>query len=243
MAGTEARVFESLERAGVFLAGGVVVGSHAFALYSNMLGVKWNTHSTRTQDIDIASDNIIKIGAIDKQVDLKETILQSGLGFFEAPTLNRKEVSTTFAAKGKQLRVDVLTPMLGRMSSEPVYLASLKTMAQPVRFLDYLLENIQPAIIVSKSGILVNTPSPARFALHKLVVSQRRLPAFHTKSKKDINQAEQLLTVLVDERPGDILLALEAIKELPNKFNQQLKSGMRHLTPDLQREMKELMDS
>src|SRR5574341_532714 len=39
----EARVFELLERAGVFLAGGVLVGSHAFAVYGNMLGVQWDS--------------------------------------------------------------------------------------------------------------------------------------------------------------------------------------------------------
>ncbi len=35
----EARVFELLERTGVFVVGGVLVGSHAFGLYANMLGV------------------------------------------------------------------------------------------------------------------------------------------------------------------------------------------------------------
>src|SRR5258706_1252507 len=48
---TDARIFELLERAGVFLAGGVLIGSHAFALYGNMLGVAWPSGATRTQDV------------------------------------------------------------------------------------------------------------------------------------------------------------------------------------------------
>ncbi len=51
----EARLFELLERIGVFLVGGVLVGSHAFGNYGNMLGVRWPSDATRTQDVDIAA--------------------------------------------------------------------------------------------------------------------------------------------------------------------------------------------
>jgi hypothetical protein len=58
----EARVLEFLERLGVFLAGGVLVGSHAFNLYQNMLGIRWRTQTTKTRDIDRADDSRLKIG-------------------------------------------------------------------------------------------------------------------------------------------------------------------------------------
>ena len=58
----DARLFEVIERAGVFLAGGTVVGSHAFPLYGNMLGVRWPSEVTRTQDVDIAADQHVRIG-------------------------------------------------------------------------------------------------------------------------------------------------------------------------------------
>ena len=53
----EARLFEIIERAGVFLVGGVLVGSHAFTVYGNMLGVNWPSMLTQTHDVDIARDN------------------------------------------------------------------------------------------------------------------------------------------------------------------------------------------
>ena len=40
--------------------------------------------------------------------------------------------------------------------------------AAPVRYLDYVLEDAQPAAVVNGGGVLVRVPSPARFAIHKL---------------------------------------------------------------------------
>ncbi len=229
------RVFELLERAGTFLAGGVVVGSHAFALYGNMLGVTWDQASLRTHDIDIASNKSSKIllGIEDKDVNLKQALLESNLGFFEVPALSNKSPSTTFSLRGKELSVDLLTPMLGKPNSDPTHISFLNTYAAPVRFLEYLLEDVQQAIIIAKNGILVNVPAPARFALHKLVVSERRDVASQTKSKKDIDQAVQLLDWLQQTRPGDVSLAYESAKKMPTKFLQQLDKIIHDLPKSL----------
>jgi hypothetical protein len=42
----DGRVLEVLSQAGVFLSGGVVVGSHAFNIYSNMPGIRWDNASS-----------------------------------------------------------------------------------------------------------------------------------------------------------------------------------------------------
>jgi hypothetical protein len=226
----DARVFELLERVGVFLAGGVIVGSHAFAICGNMLGIQWQSETTRTQDIDIASEPNFIIGLPDRKINLQQAIIESELGFIEVPALSRKSPSTRFRIRGKQLSVDVLTPMLGRTSSKPIHVASLGVYAEPVRFLDYLLDDAQPAVVVAKAGILVNVPAPARFALHKLVVAVRRIPAFQTKASKDLGQAEQLLQYLLRNRPGDLRTAWAAAVKQPPKFLQQLRAGLERLS-------------
>lgn len=233
--GVDARVLEVLERAGVFLVGGVLVGSHAFALYGNMLGIKWESETTRTQDVDIAAQRHVVIGIADRGVNLRQALIDSELGFIEVPALDRKAPSTKFRIKGKQLSVDVLTPLLGRASSKPVHLAALDTYAEPVRFLDYLLEESQPAVVVAKAGILVNVPAPARYALHKLVAAERRVPAFQTKTKKDIQQAEQLIEALIQDRPGDLRSAWMAAGKQPSKFAQQMRAGLAKLSKDTQK--------
>jgi hypothetical protein len=237
----DTRVFELLERAGVFLAGGVLVGSHAFALYGNMLGVQWESEATRTQDVDLAAERHLVIGLPDSDIDLHHAIIASELGFVEVPALDRRSPSTRFRVRGRQLSVDVLTPMIGRASSRPVYLKSLNIHAEPVRFLDYLLENTQEAVVVASAGVLVNVPAPARYALHKLVLAERRVPAFHTKMRKDIDQAEQLFQALLRDRPGDLLAAWTAARKQPQKFQQQLRAGLRRISPETSAALKKVI--
>jgi hypothetical protein len=51
--------------------------------------------------------------------------------------------------------------MPSRPSSAPILLRSLKAYAEPERFLEYIIEDAQPAVLVAKAGILVNVPTPA----------------------------------------------------------------------------------
>ncbi len=122
-------------------------------------------------------------------------------------------------------------------SSKPIYLNSLNTPATPLIFLDFVLEDVQPAVVAAQAGILVNVPAPARYALHKLVISRRRPAALQTKAKKDILQAQQLLSVLLADRPGDVELAFEAAQAQPKKFRQQLREGIQQLDERLQNQI------
>jgi hypothetical protein len=238
----EARLFELLERVGVFLVGGVLVGSHAFAVYGNMLGVSWPSEATRTHDIDIASGNHITVGLRNKPVDLRQALLTAEMGFVEVPALDRKSPSTSFRIQGKQLSVDILTPLIGKPQSKPILISTFNTYAEPLRFLDYLLEDIQPAVIVARAGILVNVPAPARYALHKLMTAIRRPAALQTKNLKDSAQSERLLRVLLDDRPGDVQLACLAAKQMPEKFITQLRSGIKKLPAALGNRISEYME-
>lgn len=233
ISGSHARVLESLEQAGVFLVGGVLIGSHAFALMANMLGVKWPNSALRTQDVDIAQDYEIRVSVPDVDIDIEEALKSADKGFFAVPALNSKHPSTSFKIRGQDMSVSLLTPMRGKPDSTPRRIPSLDAMAEPLRFLDYLLEDVQPAPVPVRQGVLVNVPSPGRFALHKLVVSQRRPPAFAEKSRKDIAQATAVLEVLLEDRPGDVLFALDAAREMPEKFFKQMTTAASRLPEDI----------
>lgn len=88
--------------------------------------------------------------------------------------------------------------------------------------------------------MLVNVPAPARYALHKLVVAERRIAAFQTKTRKGAHQAEQLLQVLIRERPGDVRTAWASALKQPPKFMQQLRTGMRRLSDEMQKALSDL---
>lgn len=100
------------------------------------------------------------------------------------------------------------------------------------------MQDTQSAVVVARAGILVNVPTPARYALHKLVTSTRRASSFQTKTLKDIDQAALLLTVLLEHRPGDIQLAFEAAHKMPEKFVTQLVTGLKKLPDTLQDKVK-----
>ncbi len=223
----EGKLLSLLERSGLFLAGAVLVGTMAFKAYANMLGVKWASELA-TQDIDIAADNryTLALPRPKMSINLGQIILDSGMGFFEVPALDRNRPSTSFKIRGRDFQVDVLTPKHGRESQRPVKLDDFATYAEPLRSLDYLLEDIQPAVLLYEHGIMINVPAPARFAIHKCVVSQQRTVAFAAKSRKDLNQAEQVFQELLALRPGDLSLAYTAAQAKGEEFVDDFLTGL-----------------
>lgn len=80
---------------------------------------------------------------------------------------------------------------------------------------------------------MVNVPAPARFAIHKCVISQKRPAAFAAKALKDRNQAEQVFRVLIEDRPSDIALAYQAAKVQGAAFIKGFETGLALLDPTL----------
>lgn len=229
--GVEARVIELIGESGIFFAGGVLVGSHAFSAYQQMLGVRWPEAYTKTMDIDLTGSDALRLALPNSDLSLKQVLLDSRLGFFEIPMLDPRSPSTSFVMRGRQLRIDVLTPELGTPATKPVYVPSLKSYATPVRFLDFLLEATEPVALLTPAGTLAHVPTPARYAIHKLVTSQRRPVSERTKARKDQRQAELLLDLLLVDRPDEVANAIKAATSQPAKFQQQLRAGVAQL-PD-----------
>lgn len=224
----EGKILTLLERNGVFLAGAALVGTTAFRAYANMLGVLWAS-GTGTQDVDIAADNrySLALPRPKHSRNLGQLILDSGMGYLEVPALNRKQPSTSFKIRNKDFRIDVLAPLRGRESSRPLKLEDFGTFATPLRHLDYLLEDIQVAVLLYEHGIMINVPSPGRFAIHKCVISQRRAAADAAKTRKDLSQAAQIFQVLLEIRPADISIAFDAAQKRSDEFVESFLAGLK----------------
>lgn len=95
-----------------------------------------------------------------------------------------------------------------------------------MKFLDYLLEGAQPAVLVGSRVLRVSVPDPARFAIHTLLVSSERPSA---EARKDVDQAVRLLRVLLDERPADLERAWHAATERGRAWTQRLNRARRQL--------------
>ncbi|MGB5738323.1 MAG: GSU2403 family nucleotidyltransferase fold protein [Woeseia sp.] len=230
----EGKVLSLLERNGVFLADAALVGTMAFRAYANMLSVAWAS-DVGTQDIDIAAGNHYELALPRPRapINLRQIILDSGMGFFEVPALDRKQPSTSFKIRGRDFIVDVLAPMKGRESLRPVHLTEFGTYASPLRHLDYLLDDLQPAVLLYEHGVMINVPAPGRFAIHKCALSQKRPAAYAAKAMKDRSQAEQVFSVLLDSRPSDIVLAYKAAKAQGDAFISEFEAGLRLIDKDI----------
>ena len=229
----EARVYEVLAQSGVFEAGAVIVGTHAFLHIGNMLCVQWAQPISRTDDLDIAREQTIAVAAPPVEADIGDVLLKADRGVIAVRALDPRQSSTRFRYRNQDLTVSMLTPARDRPSSNPVLLTGLNAAAEPTLYLDYLLDDSQPAAVPAGSGILIRVPHPARFALHKLVVSQRRPKAPAAKSRRDLAQAAAVLDVLKDLRPGDIDLAGEAALQMGKKFVNQLTAAASLLDGEL----------
>jgi len=220
------RVLSAAANTGLFHAGGVLVGSYAFLAIGNMLGVSWRRDTTVTQDVDLAASDAAMIAIPPDVKPLGEVILESETGLLSVPMTDPKNPSTSFKVQGQDFRVDLITPQVGKPSAVK-YVRAIKSYAEPVAFLEYLLEDTQKALLLHKAGVIVNVPTPGRFALHKLVVSQRRPATERAKANKDRAQAAQVIACLLSQSPGDLWMALDAAMAHPApKFMKQLKAGL-----------------
>jgi hypothetical protein len=199
------RVIQRLAEYGFFKAGGVLVGTHAFLAYGNMLGVRWGDTS-RTQDVDFAHAgkrlSIALPGNFEINTDAAIQSLEIGLLPFSSLT------STTGASylnpQEPDFRLDFLTTM-HRGGEEPFIHPQLGVSLQPLKFMEFSLENIQQAVLISgQQAVVVSIPHPARYALHKLIVYGERQGSFAAKSAKDLMQAAALLGRLKQIRPWEV---------------------------------------
>ena len=217
-----ARVISGLASAGVFQLGAVLVGTHAFIALGNLLGVRWES-ALRTQDIDLAASRVLHLIVPQSDADLPKSMDALNMGFLPVPGLNPTEPATSFKVRGQALRVDLLTPSSGPRDDRPVFISRLKAAAQPLEMLDYLLESPVPAPLLNGGATLVNVPDPARFALHKLIISGRRQVFEQVKSMKDRQQATEVIMALFEDRRGDLALAAERLNTRPSGWRARLK--------------------
>ena len=220
-------IVAALTKAGVFRLRGVLVGTVAYQTYSAMLGVRLSAGSLQTGDVDIAQFKNVSVAIGDSTPPVLDVLKEVDKSFRPVPHGVDGRRVTSYTAKGG-LRVDFLTPNEGGETGKPQALPAPQTDAQPLRFLDYLIHEPEPAVILHDIGIYVQVPSPARFAVHKLIISRRR-PEGLAKRDKDLQQAEALLEALAEKRTHDLKLAWQGAYKRGPTWRQLLAEGLSQL--------------
>lgn len=157
--------------------GAVVIGSTAFAAYSNALGLTDVPKSmTATNDVDVAFQRA-------------------------AAVVGPPQTAANSESRHKSIReasMDFVTP---RLPGEPESGEGVQHFAWVPRLKSYahilpadrslLITKPMDAVIVHDAGVLVQMPDPVRYALHKLAIGPSRSNA--GKKQKDREQATLLL--------------------------------------------------
>lgn len=219
------RVIRSLSDTGVFRNGGVLVGTHAFQAAGLTLGVCWTAETTSTTDVDLAKERRVAVAIPPIASDIPAALDSLKMGFLPVPRLNHKEPSTNYSIRKSQFRLDVLTPKT-RNSDSPVYIKRFNCAAEPLSYLSYLIDSPVSSVLLDTTPVLINIPQPARYAMHKLIVSQIRDESNDAKRPKDLYQAFQILSVLQDNRPFDIQPAWENLIGRGSKWEKYAKRGL-----------------
>lgn len=216
----------ALGRAGVFRLGGVLVGTIAFLIYEGELGLRLSADETaRTSDIDIASFERLSL-ALGDTVEPKLQDVFAQLDFAPVPSLDRARVWRWRQSNGGAM-VEFLTPSF-RDDEGLRELAALGVSAQALHHLEYLIADPIDAAGVYRDGILVKAPRPERFAIHKLIVADRRADGPESqKARKDLMQAELLISILAEDRPTDLVEAHDDAMARGPRWRERIERSLR----------------
>ena len=228
----------SLANHGVFAAGALLVGSHAYGVLLNRLGVRAAAYAT--EDVDIARGSALAFAQQPTEGFL-EMLRASNIDFVEVPRLERAAPPTSFKQRGRSLfHVDLLVPSPNE-TFPVVAVPELKAHATGLPYLRYLLAESQVGLIIAREGCCaVRVPLPERFAVHKLVVSRLRVGG-GAKADKDVTQAAVLCAVLAQSQSGAVAAAVEALPPGARKhFVRALETVRPQLEPVHPRAWEEL---
>jgi hypothetical protein len=214
--GPHFRVVDALARAGVFRAGVVLVGSHAFVSIGAALGVSWSAEDAATADVDLCRDEFVTVALTESDpIDVPGVLHKIDPTFFLVPELDLKSPSTSIASRKAGVKVDLLTTAKTPRDDRPRKVASLGLAAQPLRYMDYLArDDVQRGLFLGPHAVIVNVPDAGRYALHKLAIAERRgHGAASIKAQKDRRQAAALIDVLAEAQPGVLDAAARAVRQ------------------------------
>ncbi|MET4129807.1 GSU2403 family nucleotidyltransferase fold protein [Roseovarius sp. MBR-6] len=211
-------------RAGVFRLGGTLVGTSAYGLYQGELGVRFDSDElAQTGDIDFASFERLSVALGDRVEEHPGEILKA-MQFDPVPGVHDRQVWKWRQTRGEAM-VEFLTPAFGDERVKP--LPALGVSAQALNYLNFLIADPLQAVALYRSGVLVQIPRPERFAIHKLIVADRRRGGpDQAKARKDLGQAAFLVSVLAEDRPDDLMEAYQDAVSRGPRWRERITASL-----------------
>ena len=195
-------VVQALAEGGFFRLRGVLVGTVAFQAYGPLLGARMPEAILQTGDADFAQFHSISVAVDDEIPPVLDVLRKVDATFREIPHQADGRRATAFVSR-TGYRVEFLTPNTGSADhdGQPAQMPALGgAAAQPLRFLDFLIYEPVRAVLLHGAGVPVLVPAPERYAVHKLIVADRRRAGREGADKraKDLRQASSLIETMIE---------------------------------------------
>ena len=225
---TTGSLLSALALAGTFRLGGTIVGTHAFRLYEGELGLRLPaTDLMQTSDLDIAQFERLSL-VLDDQVETPMEHTFKALDFAPVPAVFSRSV-WRWKQTASDTMVEFLTPSF-RPEEDIRDLPALGVAAQSLHYLNYLIAEPIKAAVLYRSGVLVQIPRPERYAIHKLIVADRRAGGpDQLKSRKDRAQAAFLIAALAEDRPGDLQEAHDDARSRGPSWGRRIDASLKRM--------------
>jgi hypothetical protein len=228
---TSGEIISALATAGAFRLRAALVGTAAYQTYSAHLAVRLPVASLATLDLDVAQDFGIATQVDDKLERPVLDILRDLDPRFAPVSYAFDATRTTSYSLGERYRVDILTTNRGAARDAPSFLPTLGSDAVPLPFMDFLLRDAIETAVLHGPGVLVNAPAPARYAVHKLIVSRNRR-VNPEKGLKDRLQAAQLIEALAQDDPFALREAYAEARDRGETWRELLDQAVSLLPPE-----------
>ncbi|MFH1440532.1 MAG: GSU2403 family nucleotidyltransferase fold protein [Candidatus Omnitrophota bacterium] len=190
----------------------ILIGSWCVYFYKDYFSsIPYIDQATiKTRDIDFLIDVPSKIK---RNVNIPE--LLNDLGFVTIYRGSKGYIKLDHP----ELILEFLVPEKGKDTDKPVPLPKLGINAVALRFLTFLSGN---TIKVKVEDFYITLPHPINFALHKLIIFQRR--AKQEKAIKDRKAAVEILKALINK--GEIVTIKYIFNSMLKKWQKKVLKGL-----------------
>jgi hypothetical protein len=224
---------DALDDAGL-LKSTVIVGTSAYLSYPVFIGSQLPQAALMTEDADIATMSLALTA--DVEGDSFETVLKRADPTYAGMLgLTPRAFPSRFRAKSG-FTVDLLTPVLRRDDPNPIAIRGLQAAAATLQFLRWLIESPVQAASLFASGQPIRIPQPARYAIHKLIIAQRREHDL-IKRSKDLAQAKALIDALKRRDPFALEDARDSALEEGEGWRVPIERSLKELGLDAEFEV------
>ena len=205
-------VLRRLSRSGV-LKDIILVGSWCLPFYRDYFSTTRYSPMIRTRDVDFL---VLSPSSIHARVNIPE--LLKDIGFI----MRHRGSKGYIRLEHPDLMVEFFSPEKGPGTDNPIDIPKLGVNAQALRYLNFLATNI---IIVDVEDFSLYLPHPVYFALHKLIIFQRR--SKKDKADKDREAAVMLLRALI--RKGENALVKSVFDSTLPSWRKSILKGLQNV--------------